>query len=107
MKTFSLCLQIRGLWWLAHAPRYQLSDSPTFGKKKIEFIHGRVTKLDPKANTLHLENGSTEHYDYLVIATGPKLNFAAVEGAGPHGGFTHLICTLDHAETCYEDVKTR
>ncbi len=78
---------------------------PHLEKKKIEFIHGRVTKLDPKANTLHLENGSTEHYDYLVIATGPKLNFAAVEGAGPHGGFTHSICTLDHAETCYEDVK--
>ncbi|MEN9464168.1 MAG: hypothetical protein RL217_349 [Pseudomonadota bacterium] len=78
---------------------------PHLEKKNIEFIHGRVTKLDPKANTLHLENGSTEHYDYLVIATGPKLNFAAVEGAGPHGGFTHSICTLDHAETCYEDVK--
>lgn len=78
---------------------------PHLEKKNIEFIHGRVTKLDPKANTLHLEGGETEHYDYLVIATGPKLNFAAVEGAGPHGGHTQSICTLDHAETCYEEVK--
>ncbi|MFY9179272.1 MAG: FAD/NAD(P)-binding oxidoreductase [Venatoribacter sp.] len=74
-------------------------------KKGIEFIAGRVAKVDPSSNQLQMENGSVEQYDYLVIATGPKLNFAAIEGAGPHGGFTQSICTLDHAESCYDDVK--
>ena len=36
-------------------------------------------------------------YDYLVNATGPKLNFGATEGLGPDNGHTVSICTADHA----------
>lgn len=36
-------------------------------------------------------------YDYLIIATGPKLDFAATPGMGPQGGHTYSICTRDHA----------
>ena len=78
---------------------------PYLEKKNIEFISAAVTAIDPKQNSLTLADGRVENYDYLVIATGPKLNFAAVEGAGPHGGYTQSICALDHAETCFEDVK--
>ncbi|MDF1764546.1 MAG: FAD-dependent oxidoreductase [Oleibacter sp.] len=74
-------------------------------KKNIEFIAAKVTAIDPKQNTLTLADGSSEAYDYLVIATGPKLNFAAIDGAGPHGGHTQSICLLDHAETCFKDVQ--
>ncbi|MCT7360727.1 NAD(P)/FAD-dependent oxidoreductase [Thalassolituus pacificus] len=74
-------------------------------KKGIEFIASAVITIDPKTNQLTLANGDVEAYDYLVICTGPKLNFAAVEGAGPHGGFTQSVCSLDHAETCYDNVK--
>ena len=35
-------------------------------------------------------------YDYLVIATGPKLAFEEVEGLGP-AGHTHSVCHVDHA----------
>lgn len=35
-------------------------------------------------------------YDYLINATGPKLNFAATPGLGPEG-FTHSVCKADHA----------
>lgn len=35
-------------------------------------------------------------YDYLVNATGPKLNFEATEGLGP-GKNTVSVCTYDHA----------
>ena len=34
-------------------------------------------------------------YDYLVNATGPKLNFAATEGLEEH---SNSVCTYDHAE---------
>lgn len=74
-------------------------------KKNIEFIAAKVTAIDPKQNTLTLADGSSEAYDYLVIATGPKLNFAAIDGAGPHGGHTQSVCALDHAEACFEDVQ--
>lgn len=36
-------------------------------------------------------------YDYLINATGPKLNFAATEGLGPECGNTVSVCTAEHA----------
>jgi sulfide:quinone oxidoreductase len=35
-------------------------------------------------------------YDYLINATGPKLNFAATPGLGPEGN-SLSVCTADHA----------
>jgi len=78
---------------------------PYLKRKGIDFIHATVTKLEPGANTLHLSDGQTVSYDYLIITTGPKLNFAAIEGAGPHGGHTHSVCTVDHAELAYQDFQ--
>jgi len=76
---------------------------PYLKRKGIDFIHASVTKLDPEAKTVHLDNGNSVSYDYLIITTGPKLNFAAIPGAGPHGGHTHSVCTVDHAELAYVD----
>ncbi|WP_221799164.1 NAD(P)/FAD-dependent oxidoreductase [Oceanobacter mangrovi] len=78
---------------------------PYLEKKGIEFIASAAVKLDAENSVIQLADGSEQAYDYLVICTGPKLNFAAVEGAGPHGGFTQSVCTLDHSEACYENVK--
>ena len=36
-------------------------------------------------------------YDFLVNATGPKLNFGATEGLGPEHGHTVSVCTASHA----------
>jgi len=74
---------------------------PSLKKKNINFIAQTVTQIEPKRNRLHLENGETVDYDYLVIATGPKLAFEEVAGSGPIDGFTHSICTTDHAEKAY------
>jgi sulfide:quinone oxidoreductase len=51
----------------------------------------------PDENRLQLEDGSTLHYDYLIIATGPELAFDEIKGLGPDG-FTSSICHIDHAE---------
>jgi sulfide:quinone oxidoreductase len=95
--------------WIAvgwrERPEISFPIRPHLEKKGIEFIASAVVTIDPKTNQLTLANGDVEAYDYLVICTGPKLNFAAVEGAGPHGGFTQSVCSLDHAETCYDNVK--
>lgn len=42
-------------------------------------------------------------FDYLINATGPKLNFAATPGLGPDGGYTQSVCTDAHAEVCGEE----
>ena len=74
-------------------------------KKGIKFIAGRVDNIDAANNALTMESGDVINYDYMIIATGPKLFFDEVEGAGPHGGHTHSVCTVDHAEMFYEDYK--
>ena len=76
---------------------------PHLEKKGINFIAQAVTRIDPEANRLALANGEFVDYDYLVIATGPKLAFDEVEGAGPHGGFTQSVCAVDHAEAAYQN----
>ncbi|ALG69045.1 NAD(P)/FAD-dependent oxidoreductase [Beggiatoa leptomitoformis] len=75
---------------------------PVLKRKKINFIMQTVTKIDAQQNQITLSSEQTIHYDYLVIATGPKLSFDEVPGLGPVNGFTHSVCTLDHAEKAYE-----
>lgn len=43
-------------------------------------------------------------YDYLINATGPKLNFASTEGLGPEFN-TSSVCTYDHASHAWEKLK--
>lgn len=73
-------------------------------KKKIGFKCARVDKIDADTNQLVTGEGEIIDYDYLIIATGPRLAFDQIEGAGPQG-FTQSVCTLDHAEQCYADFE--
>ncbi len=50
-----------------------------------------------------MNDGKTVDYDYLVIATGPKLAFDEVEGLGPHGGHTYSVCHVDHAMKSHDE----
>ena len=83
--------------------------APYLARKGIEFVGSAVTRIDAPANRLTLQNGSALDYDYLVITTGPKLSFAEVPGAGPvhggGGGFTHSVCTVDHAQAFFADYE--
>jgi sulfide:quinone oxidoreductase len=74
---------------------------PHVEKKGIEYYSQPVTQLEPQANRLTLADGRTLSYDYLVIATGPKLAFEEVPGLGPEG-HTHSVCTTPHAELAGE-----
>ncbi|SCC95298.1 FAD-dependent pyridine nucleotide-disulfide oxidoreductase [Thiomonas sp. X19] len=78
---------------------------PYLERKGIDFIAQAATDIDAAGNNITLQNGDKVHYDYLMITTGPKLSFEEVEGSGPHGGYTQSICTIDHAEKCYEDFQ--
>jgi NADH dehydrogenase FAD-containing subunit len=84
-------------------------------KHHINFVHAKATKLDAKGNVLTLQSKSDDgekesilNYDYLVIATGPRLGFEDVPGlkelhfnsisSPPNDENTVVsICTTDHA----------
>jgi len=95
--------------WLAVGWRDR--DSITFDirphveRKGVNFTAKRVDKIDTENNRLELDGGESMDYDYLVIATGPRLAFEEVEGSGPDGGHTDSICSVDHAETAYGNYQ--
>ncbi len=84
---------------------------PVYQKMGIHFHQARATEIYPEGSSEepapHVIAESTDlasagarqklTYDYLINATGPKLNFAATPGLGPEG-FTESVCTFEHAE---------
>jgi sulfide:quinone oxidoreductase len=79
--------------------------APLLAKKGIDFVAKAVTTIDATGSSLTLEGGDTLSYDYLIITTGPKLHFDEVPGSGPHGGHTHSVCTVGHAEMFFKDYQ--
>ncbi|HUK57011.1 MAG TPA: FAD-dependent oxidoreductase [Nitrospiria bacterium] len=73
--------------------------APILKKKRVEFIHAAADRIDPEHNRIITARGQVP-YDYLIVATGPKLNFAAVPGLGP-SEHTQSVCTVDHAEQAW------
>ena len=85
--------------------------APIYKRKGIEFHQALATELHgdgsaelPRPHitvkyTSPQRQGETAHleYDYLINATGPKLNFAATPGLGPDGN-SWSVCTAGHAE---------
>lgn len=78
---------------------------PVYDKMHVKFVHGKVTEIHPDPEEQYLiaerrdgvEGTVRVDYDYIIIATGPKLNFDATEGLGPQHGNTWSICTPQHA----------
>ncbi len=85
--------------------------APIYRKVGIEFKQARALALYPEGTeeeaspfveiewTEEGKEGQHERvrYDFLINATGPKLNFGATEGLGP-GKNSLSVCTADHAE---------
>lgn len=74
---------------------------PVYSKLNINLIHGKATEIHADDQFVIVEKEPNNEianleYDYLLIATGPKLNFDSTPGLGPKG-HTYSICTLDHA----------
>jgi sulfide:quinone oxidoreductase len=84
--------------------------APVYERKGIEFRQARAVSLHPEGrdgdsapfvvaeSTRAGHEGETEEirYDFLVNATGPRLDFGATEGLGP-GATSHSVCTETHA----------
>ncbi len=64
--------------------------------KGVDWLVNTVTQIDAEHSKLTLDDGKELSYDYLVIATGPRLAFEEVPGLGPDG-FTQSVCSQDHS----------
>jgi sulfide:quinone oxidoreductase len=76
---------------------------------KVVFPEGDATMASPHVEIEYVDEqqrGTTEKvaYDYLINATGPKLNFAATEGLGPDG-HSLSVCTYGHAAHTWEKLQ--
>lgn len=72
--------------------------------KGVQWIAQPVEKIDADHSQLMLGGGNAISYDYLVIATGPRLAFEEITGLGPQG-FTQSICTHEHAEHAWQQYQ--
>jgi sulfide:quinone oxidoreductase len=96
--------------------RFRLS--PLYKRWGIKFVQAKAISIHPEGNlagenpfvsieyTAPINKSETARidYDFLINATGPKLNFAATEGLGPDH-FTHSVCSCDHAAATWEAIK--
>lgn len=83
---------------------------PSLERRHIRFVHAQADRIDPHARTVELLDAGGAvlpalAYDFLVIATGPRLDFDAVPGLGPTCGYTHSVCNLKHAVEAGEAWK--
>jgi sulfide:quinone oxidoreductase len=74
----------------------ELDIEPLLAKHHIGFIPVGVKRVHPEDKQLELDDGRRVEYDFLVLATGPRLAFDEIEGLGPQG-HTQSICHVDHA----------
>ena len=91
--------------WLAVSWRarkdIEFPAAPYLEKRGIAFDPRGAKRVHPERNQVELGDGTVLDYDYLVIATGPKLAFEEVEGLGPKG-HTQSVCHVDHAAQAAE-----
>ena len=70
-------------------------------KHGIRFSAIPAEAILPDTSQVRLLDGEAIGYDYLVIATGPRLAFDEVPGLGPEGGYTQSVCTGPHAQAAW------
>ncbi len=70
---------------------------PVFAKKGVNFKQAEVIRIDLENKTVLSNDSTCETFDYLIIATGAKLNYDAIAGLNPKLGFAQSIFSFDDA----------
>ncbi|HEY6957249.1 MAG TPA: FAD/NAD(P)-binding oxidoreductase [Candidatus Limnocylindria bacterium] len=76
-------------------------DERTLLRRDVELVVEKATKIDPLAQTVALERGAPIPYDYLVLATGSRLDREAVPG---YDG-AHDFYSLDGSLRLREELR--
>ncbi|MHC1707716.1 MAG: NAD(P)/FAD-dependent oxidoreductase [Bacteroidales bacterium] len=91
---------------------------PLYQRWGINYKQAKCISIHPEGNIdsqqayVTIEHTSSNHkgdietvkYDFLVNATGPKLNFESTEGLGPDK-YTESVCNYDHAEHAWNSFQ--
>jgi len=62
------------------AKEYTVSTTAEYVPNGVELIEARVAEFDPEGNKVVTDSGQTIAYDYLIVATGLKLEYGLIEG---------------------------
>ncbi|MBG7612478.1 FAD-dependent oxidoreductase [Polaribacter sp. BAL334] len=95
--------------------------APLYKRKGIDFKQAKALSFYPEGDQAQQkpyvlaeyvvgeQKGNKEKitYDYLINATGPKLNFEATEGLIPGENGTYSVCTYNHAEHAWQGLKAQ
>jgi sulfide:quinone oxidoreductase len=85
----------------------QFELAPVYKKQNIKYVNGLAKSIHPDDQYVMVDiiAGGEEkvEYDFLINATGPKLNYEATEGLGPDHGHTVSVCTPTHAHEAGEE----
>jgi len=57
----------------------------------VDVVLDSIDKIDPKVNKVFLNNNKTLSYDYLIIATGCKINPQETEGLAEDGWYKNIF----------------
>ncbi len=71
---------------------------PMYDKKGVEFIEGAATRIDLDEDTVRSTVGDLE-YDYLIVATGPALDWDQIPGLGPDENSWSIVTPDDAMAT--------
>ncbi|HZH69134.1 MAG TPA: FAD/NAD(P)-binding oxidoreductase [Flavobacteriaceae bacterium] len=94
--------------------------APLYRKKNIDFKQAKAVSFHPEGDQqetrpyVFIEYVDAEHkgttekvtYDYLINATGPKLNFEATEGLIPGSHKTYSVCTYHHSTEAWKALES-
>ena len=74
----------------------------------VEWLDAMVAEFDPEANRVITDAGQTIPYDYLLVATGLKVDFGAIQGMSPdligREGIGCVYDNPDHAERTWQMI---
>lgn len=68
---------------------------PIYEKHDIKFIETTVKHFDMANNTIHTSSTEPVQYDYVIIATGPKIDYDYIQGLKEHA---HSIIGIEPAK---------
>ena len=81
-------------WRKPEAIRLDLNE--LMPKHGIRFVAQACKRVQPESKSLLLDNDDVLPYNFLIIASGPRLAFEEIPGLGPEG-YTDSVCKTDHA----------
>ncbi len=70
---------------------------------RTQFVQATVEGIDVDEQTVQLDNGDEQDYDYLLVGIGSRTAFFGIEGLRENA---HTLKSLDDALGIHEDIKT-